>query len=633
MRPARPSRGAARRPRRSLRAASSARCAMTTASVVVPVKDGGALPRGAARGRRPRGRPTRCSSSTRARATARVAIARAAGAERAGDPGLASSATAARATSARSARAGELIGFLTQDATPVPGWLDALPRGVRARRARRRGVRAAPAARRHVADDRARARRSSSPASRPTAAGRPARAADDPSFLSNVNARLPARRAGRRSASARSRYSEDQAFGRDLLDAGGVKVYHPGAAVLHAHDYRWRGSCAATSTSTAGCARRSATSSRSACARRRATCGARGRRPRVDARAGLGRPPARALDRALGRPSRRPQGVLRARLARATRCLRRCSGRCRSRARAAASPAAAAPAGPAVPRDPAVAQARARVRRRPALAAEGTVPLLDPVPGMADREPLHIACDPAASGAAAAATTRSSRSVAPRAHRPHCSMWHHRPDGLAARAAAVVRDSIREYFAPIEAPVFKGFDDWFGADIVLATGWQTVLRSLLLLDAVRARGYVVNDHEPEFYATSDEAHWARLSYAHGLLHLRSPWLADIVRDRYGARRRCSSSASTTTSTTRARSTAGATRSSSTRADVRRGAPTPLGVQALGELHRRRPDVRILLFGDIQTRSRAVPVRAPRDRLARAARVAVLRGDRRPVACR
>ena len=32
-------------------------------------------------------------------------------------------------------------------------------------------------------------------------------------------------------------YSEDQAFGADMLAAGWAKVYHPGAGVLHAHDY------------------------------------------------------------------------------------------------------------------------------------------------------------------------------------------------------------------------------------------------------------------------------------------------------------------------------------------------------------------------------------------------------------
>ena len=34
-------------------------------------------------------------------------------------------------------------------------------------------------------------------------------------------------------------YSEDQAFGRDMLAAGWKKAYHPGAAVLHSHDYPW----------------------------------------------------------------------------------------------------------------------------------------------------------------------------------------------------------------------------------------------------------------------------------------------------------------------------------------------------------------------------------------------------------
>ena len=94
-------------------------------SVVIPVKDGaryleevlaavlapGAGPRGAGHrlglarrlaGDRAGGRRRACSRSSPAR-----------------------SATGAPATSARSARAGELICFLTQDATPLPGWLAA----------------------------------------------------------------------------------------------------------------------------------------------------------------------------------------------------------------------------------------------------------------------------------------------------------------------------------------------------------------------------------------------------------------------------------------------------------------------------------------------------------------------------
>src|SRR6185312_8683953 len=130
---------------------------------------------------------------------------------------------------------GELICFLTQDATPVPGWLDAVRAGF-------------------ALDDRVGAvfgphlpRPDTSPmiarelerhfAGFEAPDGGPwlQRAGDEP-FLSNVNA------AYRREAWATIRfrdvaYSEDQAFGRDLLAAGWLKAYHPGAAVLHAHDY------------------------------------------------------------------------------------------------------------------------------------------------------------------------------------------------------------------------------------------------------------------------------------------------------------------------------------------------------------------------------------------------------------
>ncbi len=68
---------------------------------------------------------------------------------------------------------------------------------------------------------------------------------------------------------------------------------------------------------------------------------------------------------------------------------------------------------------------------------------------------------------------------------------------------AVLRSDIREFFAPLSGPVYKGFEDWQGADVAIATGWQTV-HPTLLLDDCRARVYVVNDHEPEFYATSTE---------------------------------------------------------------------------------------------------------------------------------
>ena len=148
----------------------------------------------------------------------------------------------------------------------------------------------------------------------------------DPVFLSNVNACY------RRDCWEEIRfpdvpYAEDQAFARAMLAAGWTKVYEPGAAVLHAHDYgpvefmrryfdEYRGLRETlghveplTPRSVAG---------------RDAAAG--GRRPPLDARALVARRPARALDRALGAPPLEPAAVRRAGLARRPPARRRAAG-------------------------------------------------------------------------------------------------------------------------------------------------------------------------------------------------------------------------------------------------------------------------------------------------------------------
>ena len=129
---------------------------------------------------------------------------------------------------------GELICFLTQDAVPVDGWLDAY------REAFTLDERVGAAFGPHLP------RPGTSPmiAREPTEFfatfspdGRPAlQRRGDASFLSNVNA-CYARACWEQLRFPDVAYSEDQAFGRAMLDAGWVKVFHPGAAVLHAHDY------------------------------------------------------------------------------------------------------------------------------------------------------------------------------------------------------------------------------------------------------------------------------------------------------------------------------------------------------------------------------------------------------------
>ena len=129
---------------------------------------------------------------------------------------------------------GELICFLTQDAVPLPGWLDAY------RRAFALGERVGAAYGPHlpldstspmIARELAEFFAAFAPNGHPVVQG-----PGDPVFLSNVNACY------RRDCWQEIRfpdvpYAEDQAFARAMLAAGWTKVYEPRPRVLHAHDY------------------------------------------------------------------------------------------------------------------------------------------------------------------------------------------------------------------------------------------------------------------------------------------------------------------------------------------------------------------------------------------------------------
>jgi glycosyltransferase involved in cell wall biosynthesis len=120
----------------------------------------------------------------------------------------------------------------------------------------------------------------------------------------------------------------------------------------------------------------------------------------------------------------------------------------------------------------------------------------------------------------------------------------------------------------------------------------------MLLPGCRARAYLVHDHEPEFFATSAESHWAAETYRFGLFHIAaSPWLREVLEQRYGAE-------ATTFRFGVDHDTYRPQRVARRRDTVafysRHVTPrraVPLGLLALAELHRRRPDVRIVMFGD------------------------------------
>ncbi|WCB96580.1 hypothetical protein DSM104299_05344 [Baekduia alba] len=156
------------------------------------------------------------------------------------------------------------------------------------------------------------------------------------------------------------------------------------------------------------------------------------------------------------------------------------------------------------------------------------------------------------------------------------------------------------FFGPVRAPVRRLDAAAFGgADVVVATGWQTV-PAVLRLPGAAARAYLVQDHEPEFYPTSIEREWATWTYRQGLHAIcASPWLAGLVTDLYGSTA-SSFDLGVDHETYRATSGGGPRRTDRVLFYARPTTPrraVPLGLLALEELHRRRPGVDVVLFGE------------------------------------
>jgi glycosyltransferase involved in cell wall biosynthesis len=185
------------------------------------------------------------------------------------------------------------------------------------------------------------------------------------------------------------------------------------------------------------------------------------------------------------------------------------------------------------------------------------------------------------------------------------SVWVLDDEGRhATESAAETAALFQAFFGPLAGPVRVGFAGWTGADVAMATGWQTVAQ-VLRLPGASARAYLVQDHEPEFYPTSAERDWAAWTYRQGLHCIAaSPWLADLVRTHYGA---SATSFDLGIDHERYRPAAVERRTDRVLFYARAVTPrraVPLGLLALEELHRRRPGVEIALFGE------ARPVAAP-----------------------
>ncbi|HWH44529.1 MAG TPA: glycosyltransferase [Thermoleophilaceae bacterium] len=473
---------------------------------------------------------------------------------------------------------GNLIAFLTQDATPVEGWLAAYREAFASDESL--GVAFGP----HLP------REDTSPSIARELTEFFASLPDDEPFLSNVNACY------RRDCWAEVRfrevpYAEDQAFGRDLRDTAWRKRLVRGAAVLHAHDYgplefmrryfdEYRG-LRETAGHVEPLALRSVASQVAAdraWMRERGSAGGTARSVLHHA--------GRRVGSALGSRAARLPAPMRSALS--------LEGRSDG-AHREPEPVPAQRAGHEY-------EAVLRLRR------DGPAPLRDAAPGMADRDRLHIAVviPPFRVGSGGHNTIFQVTSRLERMGHT-CSIWVHDPLDLQdSEWPAVIRGAIRDHFAPVEAPVHKGFADWRGADVVMATGWQTA-HPVMMLQGCRARAYFVNDHEAEFEGTSFESALATETYGLGMHCIAaSPWLRDLLIERYGA--------SATDFQLGVDHGIYRPRPVERRRDtvVMYARPTtprravPLGTLALEELRRRRPDLRIVLYGESDPPRTAFP---------------------------
>jgi glycosyltransferase involved in cell wall biosynthesis len=239
------------------------------------------------------------------------------------------------------------------------------------------------------------------------------------------------------------------------------------------------------------------------------------------------------------------------------------------------------------------------------VARDGALPLRTPAPDPAG--PLHVAAViPSFRRGSGGHSTLMHllRGLEARGHAT--SVWLEDDEGRHTGTPAGDLDAqFRSFFGPLRGRVHGSFAAWAGADVVLATGWQTVHRTLRLPDA-GARAYLVQDHEPEFYGTSAEATWAAETYRLGLHCIcASPWLARLVAERYGA---SADAFDLGVDHATYRPVPGVARREDlvvlyARAVTPRRA-VPLGLLAFEELHRRRPGLDLALFGEarpIETR--------------------------------
>ena len=441
------------------------------------------------------------------------------------------------------------------------------------------------------------------------------------SFLSDVNCAV-ARWAWQRIPYREVPYAEDQLLGRELIEAGYAKVYHPSAGVTHSHDYP-----------PADWLRRYFDEFRSL--REvlghvqpwgpkvtlwdiRGLAGADKRWLRAQGVHGtrLVRPLAISLRH---HTIRMTGSILGSRADRLPRGIRR---RLSMEGRDSFTPYEL-PASPLLRRKPEPGEAPVEVTPDwPFEFIRQTYPMrpiaLDPHAGRAPG-PMTLAWVVPNWKIGSGGHTTIFRLIQQMERRGHrCAIYLFDPFGREPRSAALLRHEIRESFIEVEAELFKGLDDFSGADVCVATNWWTAY-PVRDLPGCREKVYLVQDDEPQFYAKSAESIWAQETYRMGYRCIAyTPWMAEILERDYGLEARwfeCGTDTQTYSFTGSEARVPGRIAVYARRETDRRA--VDLALAGLATLFERRPGLDIVLFGSNVPALSPVParnlgVRPPRD---------------------
>lgn len=212
---------------------------------------------------------------------------------------------------------------------------------------------------------------------------------------------------------------------------------------------------------------------------------------------------------------------------------------------------------------------------------------------------------------------RLVRQMELRGHR--CAIFVFDPFDMERRKrGSLLRDEIRERFIPVEAEVFYGLERFDSADVAIATNWWTAY-PVRDLPRCREKIYLVQDDEPQFYATSAQSIWAEETYRMGYRCVAfTPWMADILRERWGLEARwfeCGTDLDTYEFAGEEGREPGLIAVYARRETERRA--VDLALAGLATLVERRPGVRVVLFGSNTQITSPIPavdlgVRPPRE---------------------